>query len=79
MLEVARKYTACGYIILMPHVVKREDAPDDFTRQFMLDDMHKRKIDMSDGILVVGPHRGTSTVSEIEYAYAHGKKIREIL
>lgn len=44
----------------------------------MLDDMHKRKIDMSDEIFVinVGGYIGDSTCSEIEYAKAHGKKIR---
>ena len=43
----------------------------------MLDDMHKRKIDMADSIYVinVGGYIGDSTKSEIEYARAHGKKI----
>ena len=43
----------------------------------MLDDMHKRKIDMADGIYVinVGGYIGSSTRSEIEYAKAHGKTI----
>lgn len=43
----------------------------------MLDDMHKRKIDMADSIHVinVGGYIGTSTNSEIEYAKLHGKKI----
>ena len=43
----------------------------------MLDDMHKRKIDMADGIYVinVGGYIGSSTRSEIEYALAHGKTV----
>lgn len=43
----------------------------------MLDDMHKRKIDMADSIYVinVGGYIGESTKSEIEYAKANGKKI----
>ena len=43
----------------------------------MLDDMHKRKIDMADSIYVinVGGYIGESTKSEIEYAREHGKKI----
>ena len=43
----------------------------------MLDDMHKRKIDMADSIYVinVGGYIGASTRSEIEYAKAHGKKV----
>jgi len=41
----------------------------------MLDDMHKRKIDMADEIFVinVGGYIGTSTRSEIEYAKSQGK------
>jgi len=43
----------------------------------MLDDMHKRKIDMSDEIFVinVGGYIGDSTRSEIEYAIKTGKKV----
>lgn len=44
----------------------------------MLDDMHKRKIDMADEIYVinVGGYIGSSTKSEIEDAKATGKGIR---
>ena len=43
----------------------------------MLDDMHKRKIDMADSIHVinVGGYIGSSTKSEIEYAKMTNKKI----
>ena len=43
----------------------------------MLDDMHKRKIDMADEIFVinVGGYIGSSTRSEIEYATATGKTV----
>lgn len=43
----------------------------------MLDDMHKRKIDMADEIFVinVGGYIGSSTQSEIAYARAHGKPV----
>ena len=43
----------------------------------MLDDMHKRKIDMADEIFVinVGGYIGSSTKSEIEYALKKGKKV----
>ena len=42
----------------------------------MLDDMHKRKIDMADEIFVinVGGYIGESTKSEIAYAEKNGKK-----
>lgn len=44
----------------------------------MLDDMHKRKIDMADEIYVinVGGYIGESTKSEIEYARKNGKGVR---
>lgn len=43
----------------------------------MLDDMHKRKIDMADEIFVinVNGYIGDSTKSEIEYAIKTGKKV----
>ena len=43
----------------------------------MLDDMHKRKIDMADEIFVinVGGYIGESTKSEIEYAKKNGRKV----
>ena len=44
----------------------------------MLDDMHKRKIDMADEIFVlnVGGYIGESTRSEIQYAVSAGKGVR---
>ena len=44
----------------------------------MLDDMHKRKIDMADEIFVinVGGYIGSSTRSEIEYAKNNGREVR---
>ena len=43
----------------------------------MLDNMHKRKIDMADEIFVinVGGYIGESTRSEIEYAIKNGKTV----
>ena len=44
----------------------------------MLDDIHKRKIDMADEIFVVNMNGyiGSSTQSEIEYAETNGKTVR---
>ena len=44
----------------------------------MLDDMHKRKIDMADEIFVinVGGYIGESTRSEIDYARTNGKVVK---
>lgn len=43
-----------------------------------LDELHKRKIDLADEVLVlnVGGYVGSSTRSEIEYARAHCKPLR---
>lgn len=55
--------------------------PDDpATRQAMkeaLDELHKRKIDLADMVMVVNPggYIGESTRSEIQYALGHGKKV----
>ena len=53
------------------------EAMDTATKA-MLDDMHKRKIDMADEIFVinVGGYIGSSTRSEIEYAKATNKPVR---
>ena len=56
-----------------------ENMPEDTLTKTkeMLDDMHKRKIDMADSIHVinVNGYIGSSTKSEIEYAKKTGKKI----
>lgn len=51
------------------------------TIKVMLDDMHKRKIDLADEIFVinVGGYIGASTKSEIEYALKTGKTIKYLL
>lgn len=43
----------------------------------MLDDMHKRKIDMADNIYVINVdgYIGDSTIAEINYAKSKGKEI----
>lgn len=52
---------------------------DTFTEEqkIMLDDIHKRKIDMADAIYVINKNGyiGASTRSEIKYAIAHGKQV----
>ena len=54
-------------------------AGDTFTEEqkIMLDDIHKRKIDMSDAIYVINKdgYIGKSTRSEIKYALNRGKQI----
>ena len=43
-----------------------------------LDDLHKRKIDISDEVLILNQegYIGDSTRSELDYARAHGKVVR---
>ena len=79
-LETQKKLTLEGNIVisvgLFGHAGDEEvGAPG--TKE-MLDDMHKRKIDMADEIFVinVGGYIGDSTRSEIDYAKAAGKAIR---
>lgn len=86
-IDMQKKLTLEGNIVisvgLFGHSGDQEvwDGMDDGSlskTKEMLDDMHKRKIDMADSIFVinVGGYIGTSTKSEIEYAKAHGKEIR---
>lgn len=46
-------------------------------QKIMLDDIHKRKIDMADAIYVInkGGYIGESTKSEIKYALEHNKPV----
>ena len=85
--EVQKRLTLEGNIVisvgLFGHSEDLEvwDGMDEGTlskTKEMLDDMHKRKIDMADSIYVinVGGYIGESTRSEIEYAKAHNKPVR---
>lgn len=70
MVEVAHRFTAQGWIVLLPFVTNGYGKGSYATEQDfdeMLDDMHKRKIDMSTAVLVYGEHIGESVTSEIEY------------
>lgn len=78
MLEAAERLTMEGWIVLMPNVFGHVDDIDlSEPEKERLDEMHKRKIDMSDKVLVinVGGYIGESTQSEIEYAESWGKPI----
>ena len=75
--RVNRELTLAGNIVIS--VGAFGHSGDTFTEEqkVMLDDIHKRKIDMADAIYVInkGGYIGESTTSEIEYAKAHGKVI----
>ena len=78
-METQKRLTLEGNIVisvgLFGHSGDDEVWPEG-TKE-MLDDMHRRKIDMADEIFVinVGGYIGSSTRSEIEYATAVGKLI----
>lgn len=79
-IKVQKDLTLQGNIVisvgLFGHSGDNEVWTDD-TKE-ILDDMHKRKIDMADEIFVinVNGYIGESTRSEIEYAKRTGKIVR---
>lgn len=64
-----------GKKFVQPHGQSVGCTPE---QKIALDELHKRKIDLADEVLVlnVGGYIGDSTRSEVEYAEAHGKVIR---
>ena len=78
-MEVQKRLSLQGNIVISVGLFGHsgdQEVWDEGVKE-MLDDMHKRKIDMADGIFVinVGGYIGSSTRSEIEYAKAHHKTI----
>jgi hypothetical protein len=74
--------TYCGYIVLAIEIVTAQTTSTDpqhtnhgLKRQ--LDDLHKRKIDLADQVLIlnVGGYIGPSTQTEIDYARRTGKPV----
>ena len=85
-MEMQKKLTLAGNIVisvgLFGHAgdVEVWENMDEGTltrTKEMLDDMHKRKIDMADEIFVINKNGyiGDSTRSEIAYALEHGKTV----
>lgn len=76
-MKAQKELTLKGNIVISVGVFGH--AGDTFTdeQKVMLDDIHKRKIDMAEGIFVINRdgYIGSSTKSEIEYAKAHNKKV----
>ncbi len=78
------RLTMEGNIVISMGVFGHTDMPDqDWTTngnadKTMLDELHRRKIDLAYEIYVVnvGGYIGESTQGEIEYARAHGKIVR---
>ena len=79
-MEIQKRLTLQGYIVISVGLFGHAGDEEVWTEGIkeMLDDMHKRKIDMADEIFVinVGGYIGSSTRSEIEYARKTGKPVR---
>ena len=75
--RVNRELTLHGNIVISVGCFGH--SGDSFTdeQKIMLDDIHKRKIDMADAIYVINKdgYIGSSTRSEIQYALRTGKQI----
>ena len=78
-IEVQKQLTLKGNIVISVGLFGHSGDDEVWTEgaKQMLDDMHKRKIDMADEIFVinVNGYIGSSTKSEIEYALKTGKKV----
>lgn len=78
-MSVQKKLTLDGCIVISVGLFGHsgdDEVWNENTKE-MLDDMHKRKIDMADEIFVINKdgYIGSSTKSEIEYAKLAGKKV----
>lgn len=78
-LEAQKRLTLEGNIVISVGLFGHSGDEEVWTpgTKEMLDNMHKRMIDMADAIYVINPggYIGESTRSEIEYAKANGKKV----
>lgn len=76
-IEQQKRLTLEGNIVISVGLFGHSGDVFSDEHKIMLDDMHKRKIDMADEIFVidVNGYIGSSTKSEIEYAKATEKKV----
>ena len=78
-LEAQKRLTLEGNIVISVGLFGHSGDDEVWTEgtKAMLDDMHKRKIDMADEIYVinVGGYIGESTRNEIEYAKKNGRAV----
>lgn len=81
-MEAQKRLTLEGNIVISVGLFGHSGDDEVWTEgtKEMLDDMHKRKIDMADVadeifVINVDGYIGSSTRSEIEYATATGKKV----
>ena len=78
-IEMQKLLTLDGFIVISVGLFGHSGDDEVWTEgtKEMLDDMHKRKIDMADEIFVINVdgYIGESTKSEIEYAVKTGKGV----
>lgn len=78
-VEAQKRLTLQGHIVITVGLFGHSGDSEVWTEgtKLMLDDMHKRKIDMADEIYVINVDNyiGSSTRSEIEYARKTGKRV----
>lgn len=82
-MRVQKELTLAGNIVISVGLFGHSGDKEVWTEgtKEMLDDMHKRKIDMADEIFVINVdgYIGESTKSEIKYAKEHGKKVNYLV
>ena len=78
-MEAQKRLTLEGNIVISVGLFGHSGDDEVWTEgvKEMLDDMHKRKIDMADEVFVINVdgYIGSSTQSEIKYAMATGKPV----
>ncbi len=86
-IEAMRRETLAGKIVLIMGLFGHAEGLDmDGPVKKMLDELHLRKIDLADTVLVINgkigstslekPYIGQSTRNELAYARKNGKKVR---
>ena len=75
--RVNRELTLAGNIVISVGCFGHSGDVFSDEQKIMLDDIHKRKIDMADAIYVINKdgYIGSSTRSEINYAIRTGKQV----
>ena len=75
--RVNRELTLQGNIVISVGAFGHSGDIFTLEQKIMLDEIHKRKIDMADAIYVInkGGYIGESTKSEIKYALEHNKPV----
>ena len=77
MVELNKKLTLEGKIVLAPGVFAHDGDEITDEQKTKLDDLHLKKIDLADEVhvVVVDGYIGPSTAAEIDYAKKTGKPI----